>query len=87
MVQLAAGAYKHFYYENDTGMARLFGTSLTYLRDVPDDFYGVDVPVVRNLLRDGLDDSTSLEDGQIRLDGAYPTVRRVDREFIESIHD
>jgi len=102
MVQLAAGAYKHFYFENsearsasgsrtqsgdDDGMARLFETSLTYLRGVPDDFYGVDVSVVRKLLRDVLDDPTALEDGRIRLDGAYPTTRRVDREFVESVHD
>lgn len=87
MVQLAAGAYKHFYFENDDGMARLFETSLTYLRNVPDDFYGVDVLAVRRLLQDGLDDPTALEDAQIRLDGTHPTVRRVDREFVGSIHD
>lgn len=87
MVQLAAGGYKHFYFENDDGMGRLFETSLTYLRDVPDDFYGVDVPVVRDLLRGGLDDSTALDAGRVRLDGALPTARRVDREFVESIHD
>lgn len=87
MVQLAAGAYKHFYFENDDGMVRLFETSLTYLRGVPDDFYGVDVSAVRKLLRDALDNPTALEDGRIRLDGAYPATRRVDREFVESIHD
>ncbi|RLM57284.1 DUF309 domain-containing protein [Halobellus sp. Atlit-31R] len=85
MVQVAAGAYKHFDFEDDDGMRSLFRTALQYLRGVPDDYYGVDVHDVRRVLGAALDDSSVLDDWQIRLDGAYPTADRRDYEYAERL--
>jgi len=78
MVQVAAGAYKHFDFENDDGMRSLFGTSLQYLRDVPRDFYGVDVLDVRTTVNNALTDPTVLHSWQIRLDGEIQTATEDD---------
>ena len=80
MVQVAAGAYKHFDFEDDGGMRSLFQTALQYLQGVPEDYYGVDVLDVRTTLTNALEDPTVLEDWQIALDGEHPEARDVDRE-------
>ena len=61
MVQVAAGAYKHFDFENNDGMRSLFETALQYLHGVPDDYYGVDVLNVRTTLTNALEDATALD--------------------------
>jgi predicted metal-dependent hydrolase len=81
MVQVAAGAYKHFDFEDDDGMRSLFRTALQYLRGVPDDYYGVDVADVRNRLALALDDPDALAGWRIELDGARPEADRLDREY------
>lgn len=86
MVQVAAGAYKHFDFENDDGMRSLFETALEYFVDVPRDYYGVDVLNVRTTLTNALRDSTAIEDWQITLDGRRPTATDKDFEYAES-HD
>lgn len=83
MVQTAAGAYKHFDFENDDGMRSLFETALQYLYDVPRDYYGVDVLNVRTTLTNALDEPTVLEGWAIRLDGETPEARQVDIEYAE----
>ena len=85
MVQVAAGAYKHFDFEDDDGMRSLFRTSLQYFRGVPNDYYGVDLLDVRTTVTNALSDPSALEGWQIRLDGEYPTVRPEDIEFAESL--
>jgi predicted metal-dependent hydrolase len=85
MVQVAAGAYKHFDFEDDDGMRSLFRTSLQYFRGVPNDYYGVDLLDVRTTVTNALSDPSALQGWQIRLDGDYPTVRPEDIEFAESL--
>jgi predicted metal-dependent hydrolase len=85
MVQVAAGAYKHFDFENDDGMRSLFRTALQYLHGVPEDYYGVDVTGVRTTLGDALDDPTVLEGWRIELDGATPEAMAVDFEYAEGL--
>jgi predicted metal-dependent hydrolase len=85
MVQVAAGAYKHFDFENDDGMRSLFETALQYLHGVPNDYYGVDLLDVRTTLTNALDDPTALQGWRIRLDGAVPTARPEDYEYAESL--
>ncbi len=85
MVQVAAGAYKHFDFHDDDGMRSLFDTALQYLHGVPRDFYGVDVLDVRTTLTDALEDPTALEGWQIRLDDATPGAREVDFEYAEGL--
>jgi predicted metal-dependent hydrolase len=85
MVQVAAGAYKHFDFENDDGMRSLFRTSLEYFRGVPADFYGVDVLDVRTVLTNALEDPTALHGWQIRLDGECPTARDDDFAYAASL--
>ncbi|WP_123537556.1 DUF309 domain-containing protein [Halosimplex salinum] len=85
MVQAAAGAYKHFDFENDDGMRSLFETALQYLDGVPDDYYGVDVADVRSTLSAALSDPTVLEDWQIQLDGDRPVATDLDRAFADQL--
>lgn len=85
MVQVAAGAYKHFDFEDDAGMRSLFGTALQYLQDVPRDYYGVDLLDVRTTLTNALDDPTALHGWEIELDGAYPVASEADREYAERL--
>jgi hypothetical protein len=85
MVQVAAGAYKHFDFANDDGMRSLFETALQYLRGVPPDYYGVDVRGVRATLRDALTDPTVLEGWRIELDGERPEAGPADREYAERL--
>jgi hypothetical protein len=83
MVQVAAGAYKHFDFEDDDGMRSLFRTALQYFREVPDDFYGVDLRDVRTTLTDALEDPAELHGWQIRFDGGHPEAREIDFEYVE----
>lgn len=69
MVQVAAGGYKHVEDGDDRGMRSLFETAGQYLTGVPEDFYGVDVAVVRATLRTARTDAGVLEGFQIPLDG------------------
>ena len=85
MVQVAAGAYKHFDFEDDAGMRSLFRTALQYFQGVPRDFYGVDVLDVRTTLSNALSDPTELHGWQIRFDGRYPEAREVDLEYAERL--
>ena len=81
MVQVAAGAYKHFDFEDDDGMRSLFRTALQYFQGVPNDFYGVDLLDVRTTLTNALNDPEALHGWQIRFDGRHPEARDVDREY------
>ncbi|WP_338742395.1 DUF309 domain-containing protein [Haloplanus salilacus] len=85
MVQVAAGAYKHFDFENDDGMRSLFETALEYLHGVPDDYYGVDLRDVRSTLRAALDDPTAIEGWRIELDGDRPTATDRDVAYAERL--
>jgi hypothetical protein len=85
MVQVAAGAYKHFDFEDDGGMRSLFGTALQYFDGVPDDFYGVDLADVRATMRAALDDPSALHGWHISLDDHRPTAYDVDYEYAESL--
>jgi hypothetical protein len=85
MVQVAAGAYKHFDFENDDGMRSLFETALQYLHGVPSDYYGVDLDDVRATLRDALEDPTVLDGWQIELDGTHPEAGPADYEYAEHL--
>jgi len=84
MVQVAAGAYKHHDFEDD-GMHSLFTTALQYLRDVPKDFYGVDVLEVRTTLTNALTDPETLEGYRIRIDEEYPTATESDFAYVERL--
>ena len=81
MVQVAAGAYKHYDFENDDGMRSLFGTALQYLAGVPGDYYGVDVDDVRTNLRAALEDPGALDGWAISVDDAEPTAYPADYEY------
>jgi predicted metal-dependent hydrolase len=85
MVQVAAGAYKHFDFEDDDGMHSLFRTALQYFHGVPRDFYGVNVLVVRETLTRALDEPSVLEGWQIELDGEYPTAGQEDFAYVEAL--
>ena len=85
MVQVAAGAYKHYDFENDDGMRNLFGTALQYLEGVPGDYYGVDVLDVRTTLANALDDPGVLDGWRIELDGRWPEARSLDYEYAEGL--
>jgi predicted metal-dependent hydrolase len=85
MVQVAAGAYKHFDFENDDGMRSLFATALQYLHGVPDEYYGVDVLGVRTTLADALNDPSVLEGWRIELDGVWPEAGPESYEYAENL--
>ncbi|WP_247009483.1 DUF309 domain-containing protein [Halorientalis litorea] len=85
MVQVAAGAYKHFDFENDDGMCSLFETALQYLHGVPNDFYGVDVLDVRTHLTNALGDPAVLDEWRIELDGDRPEAGPADYEYAEAV--
>lgn len=85
MVQVAAGAYKHFDFENDDGMRSLFKTALQYLQGIPKDYYGVDMLDVRTTLTNALNDSTVLHGWKIELDGQYPDANEIDFEYAKSL--
>ena len=85
MVQVAAGAYKHFDFEDDQGMTMLFSTALSYLKGVPEDFYGVDVAAVRRMLQTAIDDPDALDGRELRLDGSCPQAGLEDYEFAEAL--
>ena len=81
MVQVAAGAYKHFDFEDDDGMRSLFETALQYLHGVPNDYYGVDVLDVRSVITNALETPAVLDGWRIELDGRRPTAGEEDYEY------
>ncbi|MFB6205931.1 MAG: DUF309 domain-containing protein [Haloglomus sp.] len=85
MVQVAAGAYKHFDFEDEEGMRSLFRTALQYFQGVPNDFYGVDLLDVRTVLTNALDDPTALHGWAITLDGREQTAEEADFVYVESL--
>ncbi|QCW02116.1 DUF309 domain-containing protein [Natrinema pallidum] len=85
LVQVAAGAYKHFDFENDDGMRSLFETAGQYLDDVPNDYYGVDVRDVRTTIANALDDPTALHGWRIELDGGRPEATEIDFEYARGL--
>ncbi|MCQ4333166.1 DUF309 domain-containing protein [Natronomonas sp. F2-12] len=85
MVQVAAGAYKHFDFGDDDGMRSLFGTALQYLHGVPSDYYGLDILDVRTRLTNALEDPTALEGWRIRIDGTRPEAGPADYEHAENL--
>ncbi len=85
MVQVAAGAYKHFDFEDDDGMRSLFRTALQYLTGLPRDFYGVDVDDVRRTIQAALSDPTVLHGWQIEIDGHTPEADESDFAYVEAM--
>ncbi|WP_136715612.1 DUF309 domain-containing protein [Halorientalis salina] len=85
MVQVAAGAYKHYDFEDDDGMRSLFRTALQYLHGVPNDFYGVDLLDVRTTITNALTDPTVLDGWRVVLDGERPDAREADYRYAESL--
>jgi len=85
MVQVVAGAYKHFDFENDDGMESLFETALQYLSGTPHDYYGVDVLAVRTMTTNALDDPTVLHGAKIALDGEFSEATESDYEYAEQL--
>lgn len=85
MVQVAAGAYKHFDFEDDAGMRSLFETALQYLHGVPNDFYGVDLLDIRTTMTNALKDPTVLHGWQIELDGRVLTADKSDFAYADSL--
>ncbi|WP_256687303.1 DUF309 domain-containing protein [Halococcus qingdaonensis] len=85
MVQVAAGAHKHFDFEDNAGMRSLFETALDYFVGVPNDFYGVDLLDVRMTLMNALEEPSVLAGWMIRLDGESPTARPVDFAYVTAL--
>jgi predicted metal-dependent hydrolase len=85
MVQVAAGAYKHYDFENDDGMRSLFRTALQYLDGVPGDYYGVDVDDVRETVQAALEDPAELDGWHIVIDDAAPTAYPADFEYADGL--
>ena len=85
MVQVAAGAYKHFDFENDDGMRSLFETAVQYLHGVPPDYYGLDVIDVRTTVTNALDDPTALHGWRLTLDGDEPEARADDHAYVDRL--
>ncbi|MFC7236433.1 DUF309 domain-containing protein [Halosegnis marinus] len=85
MVQVAAGAYKHYDFEDDDGMRSLFRTALGYLDGLRDDFYGVNLADVRATLETALDDPDALDGWRIELDGDTPEADRWDRAYADRL--
>ena len=85
MVQVAAGAYKHFDFEDDDGMRSLFRTALQYFQGVPQDYYGVDLLDVRTTVTNALQDATALHGWEITLDGDRPEARATDYAYADTL--
>lgn len=85
MVQVAAGAYKHFDFDDDDGMDSLFRTALQYLQGVPTDYYGVDVLDVRTKLTNARNDPMVLHGWRITLDSENPMAREQDLEYAKQL--
>jgi predicted metal-dependent hydrolase len=86
MVQVAAGAYKHYDFgDDDDGMRSLFRTALDYVGGLPDDFYGVHLADGRATLSAALDDPAALDGWRIELDGDTPAADRWDRAYADAL--
>ncbi|MEY7849745.1 DUF309 domain-containing protein [Natrarchaeobius sp. A-rgal3] len=87
MVQVAAGAYKRYGFDDDGGMHSLFDTALQYLAGIPTDYYGVDLLEVRTVLTDALEEPDRIDDWRIPLDGVRPTARPEDYAYVDSLEE
>ncbi len=87
LVQVAAGAYKHFDFGNDDGMRSLFETALQYLHGVANDYYGVDLLAVRTTLTNALEDPAVLEGWQIEVDGESPIATDADFAYAAGLEE
>jgi predicted metal-dependent hydrolase len=85
MVQVAAGAYKHFDVGNDAGMCSLFETASQYLSGTPPDFYGVDVEAVRTVILAARSDPERLDEWRLTIDEDYPIASTTDYEYVEGL--
>lgn len=85
MVQVAAGAYKHFDFNDPDGMRSLFHTALQYLHGTPTDYYGVDVLGVRVALTNAIDDPSFLKAWKITLDGTQPRATAEDYDYAAAL--
>ncbi|RQG89889.1 DUF309 domain-containing protein [Natrarchaeobius halalkaliphilus] len=85
MVQVAAGAYKRFDFEDDDGMRSLFETALQYLQGTPRDYYGVDVLQVRTVLTNAINEPGRIDGWDIPLDGERPVARPDDYEYLDEL--
>lgn len=85
MVQVAAGAYKHFDFENDAGMRSLFETALQYLRTPPAQFYGVDIRDVRTTITNALGSPDHIHGWRITLDGNVPVAGPRAYDFVSGL--
>ncbi|QSW99239.1 DUF309 domain-containing protein [Haloterrigena alkaliphila] len=87
MVQVAAGAYKRVDFDNDDGLRSLFRTALQYLRDVPRDYYGVDLLEVRTVLTNALGEPGRIDEWAIPLDGERPTAGPADFAYADGLEE
>jgi len=85
MVQVAAGAYKHFDFADDDGMRSLFRTANQYLHGVPDDFYGVALPDIRATINAAQTEPLLVEGWQLTVDGESPTAYPADYAYAEEL--
>ena len=85
MVQVAAGAYKHYDFSDDDGMRSLFRTALQYFQGVPNDYYGVDLLDVRTTLTNAMTEPTVLDGWQIRLDDECPEATAEDFAYADGL--
>jgi predicted metal-dependent hydrolase len=87
MVQVAAGAYKHYDFKDDAGMESLFTTALEYFTGVSRDFYGVDLLDIRTTLTNALEDPTVLHGWRISLDDQVSEATEADFAYVEAIDE
>jgi len=85
LVQVAAGTYKHVDFENDDGMRSLFETALQYLKDIPRDFYGLDLLALRTTLTNAMADPHRINGHQIELDGTIESATASDYDYLDSL--
>ena len=87
MVQIAAGAHKRLAHDSDAGLRSLYETALEYLRDVPHDFYGVDVLGARTLATNAIADPAVVDEARLRIDGEAPVATATDHAYLASIEE
>ncbi|MFB6354512.1 MAG: DUF309 domain-containing protein [Halobacteriales archaeon] len=85
LVQVAGGGHKWAAMDDRRGTASLLRTARQYLAGVPDDFYGVDVPAVRERAGRAVDEPAAFEDWHITLDGGTPTAGAGDYAYVASL--
>ena len=85
MVQVAAGAHKHFDLDDPEGMVSLFETALAYLHGVPRDYYGMDVLGMRTRVTNALDDPGAIDGWRLELDGETPVATDADYDYLDRL--